>query len=83
MIAVTPDERTPAQIEADIESARVRLTQHVGALQEATSPEALASRGLAKLRGFYFDQFGGIRPDRLAMTIAGVLGYLVLRRPRK
>ena len=80
---MTPQERTPAQIEADLDRARTQLSEHVAALQEATSPAALTARGAAKVRKVFFDEFGGIRPERVAMAVGGVLAYLLLRRPRK
>lgn len=80
---MTPDERTPAQIEADLDRARNRLTEHISALQSATSPEALTARGVAKVRGVFFDEFGGIRPERVAMAVGSVMAFFLLRRPRK
>lgn len=80
---MTQQERTAAQIEADLDQTRTRLSEHVAALQSATSPQALTARGAAKVRGVFFDEFGGIRPERVAMTVGGVLAFLLLRRPRK
>ena len=80
---MTTDERSPEQIEADLARTRERLSASVSQLQAATTPQALTARGVSKARALFFDEFGGIRPERVAMAVGGVVAYFLLRRPRK
>ncbi len=72
--------RSMAQIESDMEATRQRLTQTIGELQGALAPKNLLHMQVEKVRGFYIDEYGAVRPDRVAMT-AGVIvgGYVVIR----
>ncbi|MCB9413142.1 MAG: DUF3618 domain-containing protein [Actinobacteria bacterium] len=82
--AETTKESTPprsmAQIEADMAATRERLANTIGQLQAELTPKNLARKQLDKVRSFYIDEYGAVRPDRVAMT-AGVVvgGYVVIR----
>jgi hypothetical protein len=74
------DSRSIAQIEADMEATRERLTHTVSELQTSVTPSALRRRLVDRVHGFYFDEYGGIRPERVALTAAAVVGLALLRR---
>jgi hypothetical protein len=74
------ESRSIGQIEADMEATRVRLNRTVTELQDTVSPSAIKQRMVDRVHGFYFDEYGGVRPARVAMTAAVVLGLALLRR---
>ena len=82
-LALESDPRTADQIEADMAQARERLSRNVAALQEAASPEAMQARAMTKVRGFFFDEFGGIRPERVAIAAGVVFLFIGGRRKRR
>jgi hypothetical protein len=74
------ESRSIGQIEADMEATRERLNRTVTELQDTVSPAAIKQRMVSRVHGFYFDEYGGIRPARVAMTAAVVLGLAFLKR---
>lgn len=74
---------SPAQLQAEIDDARDDLAANLAALREQTSPEALMRRGRARVVGFFTDEYGGIRPQRVAMAAGVVVTLVVLRRWRR
>lgn len=80
------DTRTPAEIEADLVATRARLAGRIDELSAYVAPKAVARRQVDKVKSFYVDEFGGIRPERVLATAGvavAVLGLLVLRRRRR
>jgi hypothetical protein len=79
------DDRTPAQIEADIEATRLRLAGSVDAIADHVSPRNVADRAVARLKAQVVDEQGNLRMDRVAV-IAGVgvavVGLMLWRRRR-
>lgn len=78
-----PDLRTPQQIEADLAATRARLTGRIEQLQAYVMPKAVVGRQIDKVRAFYVDQYGGVRPERVLATAGAaalVVGLFVLRR---
>ena len=75
--------RSLDQIEADIALTRARLSGRIDDLQAYVQPQALAQRQLAKVKGIYVDEFGGVRPERVLVTVAVVAGLLALRALRR
>ncbi len=78
-------ERTPAEIEADIERTRARLAGTVDAIAEKVKPANVARRGVESAKAQLVDERGELRPDRVAavaVAVSAVLGLLVWRRSR-
>jgi hypothetical protein len=78
-------ERTPAEIEAEIECTRVRLAGTVDAIAERVKPANVARRGVDSAKGQVVDEGGNLRVQRvavLAVALAGAVGLLVWRRSR-
>jgi len=76
---------SPADLQAEISAAREDLVATINELKAQTQPKALAKRGQANVTGFFTDEFGGVRPERVAIVGAVVVGLLVigiLRRRR-
>lgn len=72
-----------AALQAEIESARADLVTSLAELKEQSSPAALARRGKAAVTGFFVDEYGGVRPERIAMAAGAVVTLVVLRRWRR
>ncbi len=78
-------ERSPAEIEAEIERTRARLAGTVDAIAERVKPANVARRGVDSARGQVVDERGNLRVQRvavLAAALAGVVGLMVWRRSR-
>lgn len=78
-------ERTPAEIEVDIEQTRVRLAGTVDAIADRVKPANVARRGAESARSQVVDERGNLRAERVAVVasaVAGVVGLLVWRRRR-
>ncbi len=80
-------QRTPAEIEVDIVAARDRLVATVDQLQaavkRATNPKRILVAQLSRVKGFYVDEYGGVRPERIVVTVGVVVGVIVVRKATK
>jgi hypothetical protein len=78
------DNRSPAEIEADIEETRDRLAGTLDELSERLSPRAALRKADSAVRGAFTDQDGGIRKDRAAILLGAFIsaagGLVALRR---
>ena len=82
---VARPDRTPAEIEAEIERTRARLAGTVDAIAERVKPANVARRGVESAKAAVVDERGELRPDRVAaaaLAVAAVVGLLVWRRSR-
>jgi len=73
-------------LQAEITAAREELVATLAELKAETTPAALARRGGRKVTGWFTDEFGGVRPERVAIAGAVVVGVLVIsiiRRSRR
>lgn len=81
------DQRSPAQIEAEIEQTRDRLAGTLDELTERLSPRAALRRADTAARRAFTGPDGGVRKDRAAMAAGAVLatvgGCVALRLHRK
>lgn len=75
-----PINRSVADIEADLDSTRERLTATLGQLQTALQPANIAQRQMERVRDFYTDEYGAVRGDRVAATVGAVVALVVVRR---
>jgi hypothetical protein len=69
---------TAAEIEADIEAARERLTSTLVQLEDAVTPASFARRAKTQVRNVYVDEFGGVRIKNVAITAGVVVGAIVV-----
>ena len=82
----TPDQGSApsaAQLEAEIAEARSNLASTIEQLKAETTPQALVHRGVAKVKGVFTDEYGGIRPERVAIAAGVVVTLVVFRRWRR
>ena len=82
--ASRPD-RTPAEIEAEIESTRLRLAGTVDAIAERVKPANILRRCVDSAKAQVVDDEGNLRPQGvavLAAVVAGTFGLVVWRRSR-
>jgi hypothetical protein len=78
-------ERSPAEIEADIERTRARLAGTVDAIAERVKPANVARRGAESAKAQVVDSDGNLRTQRvavLAAAVVGTVGFLLWRRRR-
>jgi hypothetical protein len=79
--------RSIPEIEAEIAASRDHLVETVEQLQVAVKrtldPKRIITVQVMKVRGFYVDEYGGVRPDRVAGTVGVVVGIIVVRRVGK
>jgi len=78
-------ERTPAEIEAEIERTRQRLAGTVDAIADRVSPANVVRRGAESAKAQVIDERGQIRTGRavgIAAAAAAVIGLVVWRRSR-
>lgn len=66
-------------LQANVEAARAQLLSTVAELKAQATPGALAKRALHGVAGFFTDEYGGIRPERVAIVGAVVVGAVALR----
>ena len=71
------------ELQAEIESARDDLVNSLNELKAQTKPGALAKRGQRNVLGFFTDEFGGVRPERVAIAGAVVVGIFMLGALRR
>ena len=67
------DERT------HVAAAREELLASVANLKAEAAPEALAQRALGAAKGWFTDEYGGIRPERVAIVGAVVVGLVTIK----
>lgn len=72
-----------AELEAEVASARDSLETSLGRLREEAQPAALARRAKTAVVGFFTDEYGGIRPERVAMAAGAVVTVALLGRWRR
>lgn len=80
---VTPPAAAPStslvDLQAEVSAAREELVASIAELKSQTTPKALVERGGRKVTGLFTDEFGGIRPERVAIVGAVVVGLIALR----
>jgi hypothetical protein len=72
-------------LQAEVEAAREELVASLTELKSQTTPKAMVGRGGRAVTGIFTDEFGGIRPERVAIAgavVVGVLALVLLRRRR-
>lgn len=70
-------------LQTEVVAAREEFVASLSQLKAATTPAALAQRGARAVGGWFIDEYGGIRPERVAIVGAVVLGYVALRIARR
>ncbi len=78
-----PAAKSVVDLQAEIAAAREELVATIAELKAQTTPAALAHRGGRAVAGWFTDEFGGIRPERVAIVGAVVVGFIALRLVRR
>ncbi len=74
--------RTPKEVSAELETARLSLVANVDALQEYVKPANVLDRGVGRFQRIYFSDDGAPNVRNLAITF-GVIAIYVLYRVRR
>ena len=77
------NKRSPEQLQAEVEVARADLVASLGQLREQTTPTALVDRAKSKVSAFFLDEYGGVRPERVAIAAGAVVAVVVMGRWRR
>lgn len=72
-----------APLQTEVEVARAAFVNSINELREQTSPAALAQRGLHAAQDWFTDDFGSIRPKRVAIVSAVVVGVIAIKLFRR
>lgn len=77
----TPASKLPstAELQAEVAAAQADLERSIAELRAGTTPQALGRRALDGVAGAFTDEHGGVRPDRVAIAVGAVVGFLALR----
>ena len=74
---------TTADLQAEIAAARDELVSTIGELKGEMTPGAMARRGGRAIIGWFTNESGGIRPERVAIVGGIVAGIVVLKIVRR
>lgn len=77
--AAQPSTSSIVDLQTQVVAAREELVASLSTLKQETSPGALAQRGLGSIKGWFTDEYGGIRPERVAIVGAVVVGYIAIK----
>lgn len=66
-------------LQTEVVAAREEFLASLSELQSALQPGALAQRGLRSVAGWFTDEHGGVRPERVAIVGAAVVGVVAIR----
>jgi len=89
MSSLESHEQAPAHaqslvnMQAEVAAAREEFVASVVELKAALQPGALAQRSVKAVGGWFVDQHGGVRPERVAIAAAVVVGFVGLRLLRR
>ncbi|MEO8107853.1 MAG: DUF3618 domain-containing protein [Actinomycetes bacterium] len=75
-----PAERTPDQIQSDIDSAQQRLADQVDELSDRLQPQALAEDAAARVKRIFLEEDGSPKPKPIAIVAGGITSLVVLRK---
>lgn len=70
-------------LQAEVVAAREELVASLAELRSQTTPPALAGRAGRSVLGLFTDQYGGIRPERVAIAAVVVVGVLAIAFRRR
>lgn len=70
---------SPVDLQAEVAAAREELAANLAALKSQTAAPALARRGARAIAGWFTDEYGGVRPERVAIAAGVVVGLVALR----
>jgi hypothetical protein len=66
-------------LQTQVVAAREEFVASLSTLKQETSAAALAQRGLGAVKGWFTDEYGGIRPERVAIAGAVVAGFVAIK----
>ena len=74
-----PPQPTPLELQAQVEQARADLLATLEELKAQATPAAILQRAGRTVTGIFTDEYGGIRPERVAIVGAVVVGIVAIR----
>lgn len=74
-----PAAQSIVDLQAEVAAAREEFVATLSQLKAETAPGAIAKRTGRAVLGWFTDEYGGVRPERVAIAGAVVVGVVVLR----
>lgn len=83
--ATAPRVRTASEIEAEIQATRLRLVATLQQIKPAVrrAPTRFVEIQVGRVRGVFLDEYGGLRPERVAGAVVIVVSIVVIRKARR
>jgi hypothetical protein len=75
---VSPADRTPDQIAADIATTRNRLAGTIDQLVYRAKPKTILERQVASTKASFYDDRGSLRMDKIAIIAGAAVGFVVV-----
>jgi hypothetical protein len=75
--------RTAAEIQSEMDATRERLAETIAQLQDALQPKNIMNRQVEKVKSFYVDEYGAVRPEKVAATVGVVVAGVVVIKVTK
>ncbi len=75
---MSPADRTPEQIAADIATTRNRLAGTIDQLMYRAQPKTILQRQVASTKASFYDSQGSLKRDKVAIIAGAVVGVVVL-----
>lgn len=66
-------------LQAQVVAAREEFIGSVSGLKSQVEPAALVKRAGRSMLGWFTDEYGGVRPERVAIAGAVVVGFIALK----
>lgn len=74
-----PHDPSLVDLQVQVSAAREEFMASLAELKAEVAPAALAKRAVGSVTGWFTDEYGGIRPERVAIAGAVVAGFVVLK----
>ncbi len=76
----TASERSPDQIQSDIDAAQQRLADQVDELSDRLQPQALAEDAIGGVKRLFVEEDGSPKAKPIAIVAGGIASLVVLRK---
>jgi F0F1-type ATP synthase membrane subunit b/b' len=76
----SPTERTPDQIQSDIDEAQQRLADQVDQLSDRLQPQALVEDAVSGVKGIFLEEDGSPKAKPIAIVAGSITTLIVLRK---
>ena len=79
MTTPAPSSPSIVDLQAEVAAAREELVATISQIKAEATPGAMIKRGGRAMIGWFTDEYGGVRPERVAIAGAVVVGFVAVR----